>query len=217
MAKLYFYYSAMNAGKTTTLLQSEFNYRERGMKTILFTPVIDNRYESGTITSRIGLEAQAIPFDNLFDFYKYVEGELKKQKQDDDQATLLKCILVDEAQFLTKDQVFQLSDISDFLQLPVLTYGIRSDFMGEPFEGSKYLLTIAEELNEIKTICHCGRKATMNARMDPKNGNILRQGEQVGIGGNESYVSLCHRHFKEGVTGRKNGKTEKKATATATE
>ncbi len=192
MAKLYFYYSAMNAGKTTTLLQSEYNYRERGMKALLFTPLIDDRYESGTITSRIGLKAKAKSFDKTFNFYKYVEDQLKTQEN-------LKCVLVDEAQFLSKEQVFQLSDVADFLKLPVLTYGLRSDFLGEPFEGSKYLLTVAEELNEIKTICHCGRKATMNARVD-QEGNILRHGEQVEIGGNEKYISLCHRHFKQGIT-----------------
>lgn len=192
MAKLYFYYSAMNAGKTTTLLQSEYNYRERGMKTILFTPLIDDRYKLGTITSRIGLKAKATSYDNSFNFYEYIEDQLKNQEN-------LKCILVDEAQFLSKEQVLQLSDVADFLKLPVLTYGLRSDFLGEPFEGSKYLLTMAEELNEIKTICHCGRKATMNARMD-QDGKILRHGQQVEIGGNEKYISLCHRHFKQGIT-----------------
>ncbi len=191
MAKLYFYYSAMNAGKTTTLLQSEYNYRERGMKTLLFTPIIDDRYKTGTITSRIGLKADALSFDKGFDFYKYIEGHLKKENS-------LKCVLIDEAQFLSKEQVLQLSDVADFLKLPVLTYGLRSDFLGEPFEGSKYLLTIAEELNEIKTVCHCGRKATMNARVDEK-GKVLREGEQVEIGGNERYISLCHRHFKQGI------------------
>lgn len=192
MAKLYFYYSAMNAGKTTTLLQSAYNYRERGMKTLLFTPIIDDRYESGSVTSRIGLKSDAISFDKNFNFYKYVEEQLKKEEN-------VKCILIDEAQFLSKEQVLQLSDVADFLKLPVLTYGLRSDFLGEPFEGSKYLLTLAEELNEIKTICHCGRKATMNARIDDK-GTILRKGEQVEIGGNEKYISLCHRHFKQGIT-----------------
>jgi thymidine kinase len=182
----------MNAGKTTTLLQSAYNYRERGMKTLLFTPIIDDRYESGSVTSRIGLKSDAISFDKNFNFYKYVEEQLKKEEN-------VKCILIDEAQFLSKEQVLQLSDVADFLKLPVLTYGLRSDFLGEPFEGSKYLLTLAEELNEIKTICHCGRKATMNARIDDK-GTILRKGEQVEIGGNEKYISLCHRHFKQGIT-----------------
>lgn len=192
MAKLYFYYSAMNAGKTTTLLQSDYNYRERGMKTLLFTPVIDDRYEMGTITSRIGLKADAVSFDKTFNFYAHIEAHIEQEPA-------LKCILVDEAQFLSKDQVVQLSDVADFLKIPVLTYGLRSDFLGEPFEGSKYLLTFAEELHEIKTICHCGRKATMNARVDA-NGKMMVEGEQVEIGGNERYISLCHRHFKQGVT-----------------
>lgn len=188
MAKLYFYYSAMNAGKTTTLLQSSYNYQERGMRTLLFTPLIDTRYEIGTITSRIGLASDAIVFDNTFDFYSYVKKRIKDPEP-------IKCVLVDEAQFLTKDQVFQLSNVADTLNIPVLTYGLRSDFLGEPFEGSRYLLAWAEELNEIKTICHCGRKATMNARVDEK-GRMVRSGAQVQIGGNDLYVPLCHKHFK---------------------
>ena len=188
MAKLYFYYSAMNAGKTTTLLQSSYNYQERGMRTLLFIPIIDTRYEVGTITSRIGLAADAIAFDNKFDFYTYIKKMIKDPEP-------VKCVLVDEAQFLTKDQVLQLSNVADTLGIPVLTYGLRSDFMGEPFEGSKYLLAWAEELNEIKTICHCGRKATMNARVDEK-GRMVQAGAQVEIGGNDLYVPLCHKHFK---------------------
>lgn len=193
MAKLYFYYSAMNAGKTTTLLQSEYNYRERGMETLLFTPSFDDRYEKNHIVSRIGLKAPAIPFHKDFDFYGFVEKKLKEPDH------RIKCVLVDEAHFLTKKHVHQLSDIADFLGLPVLTYGLRTDFLGEPFEGSKYLLSHAEELCEIKTICHCGRKATMNARIDG-NGVMVTVGAQVEIGGNDRYVSLCHRHFKQKVT-----------------
>ncbi len=192
MAKLYFYYSAMNAGKTTSLLQSEYNYRERGMETLLFIPIFDDRFEKGYIASRIGLKAQAVPFDTDFNFYRFVEEKLKEP------GNRIKCVLVDEAHFLTKDHVGQLSDISDFLNLPVLTYGLRTDFLGEPFEGSKYLLAHAEELSEIKTICHCGRKATMNARIDEK-GAMVDAGEQVEIGGNDRYVSLCHRHFKQKI------------------
>lgn len=188
MAKLYFYYSAMNAGKTTTLLQSSYNYQERGMRTLLFIPIIDTRYEVGTITSRIGLAADAIPFDGTFDFYAYIKNTTKDLES-------VRCVLVDEAQFLTKEQVLQLSNVADTLNIPVLTYGLRSDFLGEPFEGSKYLLAWAEELNEIKTICHCGRKATMNARVDEK-GRMVRNGDQVKIGGNDLYVPLCHKHFK---------------------
>jgi thymidine kinase len=187
MAKLYFYYSAMNAGKSTILLQSAHNYNERGMQTLLYTPAIDTRYGKGKIQSRIGLHTDAIAFDSDFNLFNYTR----------DQATLfsaLGCVLIDEAQFLTKQQVMQLTDIVDQLDLPVLAYGLRSDFVGEPFEGSKYLLVWADNLVEIKTICHCGRKATMNARLDA-DGNIIKVGEQVQIGGNERYVSTCRKHF----------------------
>lgn len=188
MAKLYFYYSAMNAGKSTTLLQSDYNYRERGMDTLLFTPNIDNRFAQGAITSRIGLQANAISFDDQFNLYQCIAAQLAANPQ-------IRCILVDEAQFLTKQQVYQLSEVAEKLSLPVLCYGLRSDFMGEPFEGSKYLLAWAEELIEIKTICHCGRKATMNLRIDA-DGKAVTQGEQIEIGGNDRYISMCHRHFK---------------------
>jgi len=187
MAKLYFYYSAMNAGKSTVLLQSSHNYQERGMATVLFTPIIDTRYAPGAIHSRIGLEAQAVPFDNKFSLFDYVATN--KAKVDN-----LKCILVDEAQFLTKDQVMQLCKIVDELDIPVLAYGLRSDFLGEPFEGSLYLLAWADNLVEIKTICHCGRKATMNMRIDEHN-RPVRTGAQIEIGGNERYVSTCRKHF----------------------
>jgi thymidine kinase len=191
MAKLHFYYSAMNAGKTTTLLQSSYNYREKGMNTILFTPSIDDRYAVGTITSRIGLSSKAHPFDQKFNFYEFLVEQLN------DPSFKVHCVLIDEAQFLTKAQVYQLTDITVHLNLPVLTYGLRSDFLGEPFEGSKYLLTIAEDIKEIKTICHCGRKATMNARVD-EAGNMVTQGKQIEIGGNDRYIALCQRHFKLG-------------------
>ena len=187
MAKLYFYYSAMNAGKTTTLLQSSYNYRERGMDTLLYIPKIDTRYGQGKISSRIGLASEAIPFERDFDFYR----EIKNQKEI---LPKLTCVLVDEAQFLSKAQVLQLCRVVDELRLPVLTYGLRTDFQGETFEGSHALLALAEELSEIKTICHCGRKATMNARID-ENGNRIKEGEQVDIGGNEKYIALCRRHF----------------------
>lgn len=189
MAKLYFYYSAMNAGKSTVLLQSSYNYQERGMDTLLFTPIIDDRYSKGTIHSRIGLHAEAVSFDKNFDLYDYAS----KQKSANPK---LACVLVDEAQFLSKDQVRQLVDIVDKLNLPVLAYGLRSDFQGEPFEGSKYLLVWADNLIEIKTICHCGRKAIMNARIGA-DGKIVKVGEQVQIGGNESYISMCRKHFRE--------------------
>jgi len=189
MAKLYFYYSAMNAGKSTVLLQSSHNYAERGMQTLLFTPKIDDRYASGKIHSRIGLAADAVSFTAQDDLHAYA----KKNK-----TSLLKCVLIDEAQFLTKQQVVQLTKITDELRIPVLAYGLRTDFQGELFEGSQYLLAWAEELIEIKTICHCGSKATMNLRLD-ENGQPIKNGAQVQIGGNESYVSTCRKHFKQGV------------------
>lgn len=189
MAKLYFYYSAMNAGKSTVLLQSSYNYQERGMDTLLFTPTFDNRFGQDKISSRIGLNADAIPFDSKFNFFDYTNS-IKAQN------TKLQCILVDEAQFLNKAQVMQLTEVVDKLDLPVLTYGLRSDFLGEPFEGSQYLLIWADNLVELKTICHCGRKATMNMRMD-EDGKPTRTGAQVQIGGNERYTALCRKHFKE--------------------
>lgn len=189
MAKLHFYYSAMNAGKTTTLLQSSYNYQERGMDTLVFTPSIDNRYGDGVVTSRIGLETKAIVFskDTLIDV------EVRQRLESNSN---IKCILIDEAQFLSKAQVHQLCYITDVLGIPVLAYGLRSDFLGEPFEGSLYLLILADLLVEIKTICHCGRKATMNMRIDAQ-GNPVRIGEQVEIGGNDRYLSVCRRHFRE--------------------
>ena len=188
MAKLYFYYSAMNAGKSTVLLQSSYNYHERGMDTILFTPLIDTRYQQGKIHSRIGLAADAVPFDAKFDLYAYI----KVQKE---QNPKLQCVLVDEAQFLTKQQVYQLTNIVDELKLPVLAYGLRSDFRGEPFEGSLYLLLLADNLVEIKTICHCGKKAIMNVRVN-QHGHALKTGEQIQIGGNEKYIAMCRKHYK---------------------
>jgi thymidine kinase len=187
MAKLYFYYSSMNAGKSTSLLQSSYNYRERGMNTIVMAPELDNRYKVGQVTSRIGLESDAVSFrpgDDLF-------GEIKAALADGP----VHCVLIDEAQFLTKDQVFQLTEVADALDVPVLAYGLRTDFRGEPFEGSKYLLAWADNLKEIKAICHCGTKATMVIRMD-EYGNAIREGEQIEIGGNDRYVSMCRRHFK---------------------
>lgn len=187
--KLYFYYSAMNAGKSTTLLQSSYNYIERGMQTLLFAPKIDNRFGAPTIYSRIGLKQAAVGYDKEFDLFTYIE---EKQKE----LSSLTCVLIDEAHFLTKSQVAQLAKVANDLNLPVLCYGLRSDFMGEPFEGSSYLLAWAEELVEIKTICHCGRKATMNIRVDEK-GNPIHAGDQIAILGNASYVSACMKHFKE--------------------
>ena len=188
MAKLYFYYSSMNAGKSTALLQSSYNYRERGMNTLVLAPQFDDRYGEGKVTSRIGIEAEAHTFTNETDLFALVEGI----NRDD----ALHCVLVDEAQFLTRDQVFQVSEVTDRLNIPVLAYGLRTDFQGEPFEGSKYLLAWSDNLKEIKAICHCGTKATMVVRMD-ESGKAVTQGSQVEIGGNDRYVSMCRKHFKK--------------------
>jgi thymidine kinase len=190
MAKLYFYYSAMNAGKSTTLLQSNYNYHERGMHTLIFTPVLDNRHQTGKVASRIGLEAEAIPFDLGFKFFGYIKDAINNDRK-------IKCVLIDEAQFLTKNQVEQLANVADLLHIPVLCYGLRTDFQGELFEGSKYLLAWAQDLIEIKTICHCGSKATMVLRVD-ENQKPVRTGAQVEIGGNDRYISVCHKHFVSG-------------------
>ena len=190
MANLFFYYSSMNAGKSTTLLQASFNYHERGMKTLLLTVVFDNRFGEGKIASRIGLEAPALLFDAKTDMCALILDQMTKGKVD--------CVLIDEAQFLTKDQVWQLSDVADKHNVPVLCYGIRTDFQGELFEGSKWLLAWADKLNELKTICHCGRKAGMVLRVD-ENGTPVLEGAQVEIGGNDRYVPVCRRHFKDAM------------------
>lgn len=189
MAKLYFYYSAMNAGKSTTLLQSAYNYVERGMQSLLFAPHIDDRFGKVAIHSRIGLTQDANGFDENTNFFEQVV----KQKET---IPNLKCVLIDEVHFLKKEQVKQLTKITTDLKIPVLCYGLRSDFKGEPFEGSSYLLAWAEEITEIKTICHCGKKATMNIRID-QHGNPLEEGDQIQVGGNESYISSCMHHFRE--------------------
>jgi thymidine kinase len=188
MAKLYFYYSAMNAGKTTTLLQSAYNYHERGMATMLWTAALDDRAGAGVIGSRIGLETGAERYDARTDIRAAVEEELRKRK--------LHCILVDEAQFLTRAHVFQLASICDDLGIPVLAYGLRTDFQGNLFEGSGALLALADNLVELKAICECGRKATMNLRVDA-DGRAVKRGAQTEIGGNDRYVALCRRHFME--------------------
>ena len=188
MAKLYFNYSSMNAGKSTALLQANHNYLERGMKTKMFTFSGDNRYEENRIVSRIGISADALPFSEDTDLFQSLI-------EDKDQMEI-KCVLIDEAQFLTKKQVAQLGKIADELDTAVLAFGIRTDFQGELFEGSKYLLAWADNLKEIKTVCWCGRKATMVVRLD-KEGNIVSQGEQLEIGGNEKYVPLCRAHFNK--------------------
>ncbi len=189
MAKLYFYYSAMNAGKTTTLLQSAHNYRERGMRVVILTPQLDHRAGSGIVASRIGLSAQGMSFDRDADLERLL-------RQDIDAHGPLHCVLLDEAQFLTRVQVWQLGEVVDALRVPVLCYGLRTDFLGELFEGSQYLLAWADELEEIKTICHTGKKATMTVRVDDQ-GHAVQQGPQVQIGGNERYVSVSRAEFKK--------------------
>ena len=189
MAKVYFYYSAMNAGKTTALLQSDYNYRERGMHTLLYTPAIDDRAAPGRVRSRIGLEASARSFTS--------ESDLKAEVTAAHEAKRVHCVLVDEAQFLSKEQVRGLTDVADFLDIPVLCYGLRTDFRGELFEGSHYLLAWADDIKEIKTMCPSGRKATMVLRVN-QDGAVVREGAQIEIGGNERYVSVSRRFFKEG-------------------
>ena len=189
MAKLFFYYSAMNAGKSTVLLQSHHNYIERGMETLLYTAALDNRCGYGMISSRIGLKQEALTYDEEFNFFEDVSKRKVQMKS-------LACILIDEAQFLSKKHVLELCKIPDKLGIPVLAYGLRTDFRGELFEGSQYLLGLAEELIEIKTICTCGRKATMNLRMDT-NGQPMLEGDQIEVGGNETYVALCRRCFDQ--------------------
>jgi thymidine kinase len=193
MAKLYFYYSAMNAGKTTTLLQSAHNYRERGMRVLILTPRLDDRAGSGTVASRIGLKAVGHAFQRGDDLEQAIRLDIAEHGK-------LDCVLVDEAQFLSKAQVWQLSEVVDALRVPVLCYGLRTDFRGELFEGSQYLLAWADELSEIKTICHSGKKATMTVRVDDA-GRAVQQGPQVEIGGNERYVSVSRAEFKKVMRG----------------
>lgn len=192
MAKLYFHYATMNAGKSTLLLQAAYNYRERGMNTLLYTAQFDDRAGSGNIGSRIGLKTEARTFNgdtNLFSEIK--EHQLHENTH---------CVFVDEAQFLTEEQVWQLARSADRLGVPVMCYGLRTDFQGKLFPGSQALLAIADELREVRTICRCGRRATMVVRLDG-NGNVVKDGDQIAIGGNDKYVSLCRRHFEE-ETGR---------------
>jgi thymidine kinase len=188
MAKLYFYYAAMNAGKSTTLLQADFNYRERGMQTMLWTAAVDDRAGLGTIGSRIAISAPARTFDENVDLYDEIGEELKKRELD--------CILVDEAQFLTQRHVLQLCEIADQIGIPVLCYGLRTDFQAKLFPGSAALLALADRLVELKAVCECGRKATMNLRVD-EQGHAVAEGEQTEIGGNDRYIALCRRHFFE--------------------
>lgn len=189
MAKLYFYYASMNAGKSSHLLQADFNYRERGMRTMLWTAALDSR-SAGMVRSRIGLESEAHRFAPGTDLWAEVSAAHAGGKLD--------CVLVDEAQFLTPDQVWQLARLADESGIPVLCYGLRTDFQGELFPGSAVLLGIADALVELKAVCHCGRKATMNLRVD-ESGAAVRQGAQTEIGGNDRYVALCRKHFSEAL------------------
>lgn len=190
MAQLYFYYSAMNAGKSTALLQSSYNYHERGMRTLVYTAEIDNRFGAGKVSSRIGLSSPAKLYNNATSLY----GEINAEHQ----LEPVHCVLVDESQFLTRDQVRALSEVVDHLDIPVLCYGLRTDFRGELFIGSQYLLAWCDKLVELKTICHCGRKASMVLRLD-ESGKPFEEGEQVQIGGNERYVSVCRKHYYEAL------------------
>ena len=178
----------MNAGKSTTLLQSSYNYQERGMNTLVYTAAIDNRYGVGKVASRIGISQEAKLFHPNTDLWSEITQHIEKQT--------LHCILIDEAQFLTKEQVYQLSEIVDKQHIPVLCYGLRTDFQAELFEGSKYLLAWADQLEELKTICYCGRKANFVIRMN-EQGEAIADGEQIQIGGNDTYLSVCRRHYKE--------------------
>ena len=191
MAKLYFYYSSMNAGKSTTLLQADFNYRERGMRTMLWTAELDTRSQ-GMIRSRIGLEAKAHLYRPETDLWDAIHAAHLAEP--------LHCVLIDEAQFLTKAQVWQLARLADKAGIPVLCYGIRTDFQGELFPGSAALLGIADALVELKAVCHCGRKASMNLRVDT-DGKPVAEGAQTEIGGNDRYLALCRRHFSEALEG----------------
>jgi thymidine kinase len=193
VAKLYFYYSSMNAGKSTSLLQAAWNYRERGLQPLLLTPELNTRDGDGCIASRIGLSASATTFSPAASLLTLIRQQAASRA--------VSCVFVDEAQFLTRRQVYDLGEVADGLNVPVLCYGLRTDFQGNLFEGSQHLLAWADVLSEIKTICHCGRKATMVLRID-EQGRPIRSGEQIRIGGNESYVSVCRRHFKEGLAER---------------
>ncbi|MEP7704950.1 thymidine kinase [Paraglaciecola sp. 25GB23A] len=188
MAQLYFYYSAMNAGKSTSLLQSAYNYAERGMNAEIYTAALDNRFGEGQVASRIGLKATAHLFNSQSQLWNEI-SQLHAKKP-------IHCLFIDEAQFLNKQQVQQLIAVVDELDVPVLAYGLRTDFLGETFEGSRYLLAWADKLIELKTVCHCGRKANFVVRID-QNGQAAKEGEQVEVGGNDRYESMCRKHFRE--------------------
>jgi len=190
MAKLYFSYATMNAGKSTLLLQASYNYQERGMRTAIFIASFDDRAGQGRISSRIGLTSEAIAFDHTDDLYRHIEALMA------DGGGEIACVFVDEAQFLSEEQVWQLARVADRLSIPVMAYGLRTDFQGKLFPGSKALLAIADEMREVRTICHCGRKATMVVRLGA-DGKVAKSGAQVEIGGNDKYVSYCRRHWDD--------------------
>jgi thymidine kinase len=190
MAKLYFNYSTMNAGKSTLLLQASYNYRERGMGTFLLTAALDDRAGKNKVASRLGIDQKATGYSETDDLYEIIYRQVK--------TTPTSCIFIDEAQFLTPEQVWQLARVVDDLDVPVMAYGLRVDFMGQTFPGSASLLALADEMREIKTICHCGKKATMVVRQDA-DGNVQTDGDQILIGGNDTYVSLCRRHWRQAM------------------
>lgn len=192
MAKLYFHYSTMNAGKSTMLLQASYNYQERGMRTVILIAAFDDRAGRGKISSRIGLSADAIPFEAGDDLFAIVERLHAEEP--------IHCVFVDEANFMTREHVWQLAHIVDRMNLPVMVYGLRTDFRGKLFPASQELLAIADELREVRTICHCGRKATMVVRLDAE-GRVLHEGAQIEVGGNDKYVSLCRRHWEDAMAG----------------
>jgi thymidine kinase len=187
MAKLYFHYATMNAGKSTMLLQASYNYRERGMRTVIFIAALDERAGKNRVASRIGLSSEALPFGPADDLLEAIRTMHEEEP--------IACVFVDEAQFLSAEQVWQLARVSDRIGIPVMAYGLRTDFQGKLFPGSLELLAIADELREVRTICFCGRKATMVVRVD-EAGEVIREGAQVEVGGNEKYVSLCRRHWE---------------------
>lgn len=188
MAQLYFYYSAMNAGKSTSLLQSAYNYKERGMRAEIFTAAFDDRFGIGKVASRIGLEADAHLYEQNTNMLEQIQALAESGNID--------CVFIDEAQFLSKEQVRQLTEVVDNLNIPVLAYGLRTDFLGETFEGSRCLLAWADKMFELKTVCHCGRKANFVVRRD-EHGKPVNQGAQVQVGGNDTYESMCRKHFRE--------------------
>jgi thymidine kinase len=194
MAKLYFRYAAMNSGKSLDLLKVAYNYKEKNKNVLILSSSLDNRFGEGFVASRIGVKEPAIMFSMTDELFNTVENYIKTNG-------LIDCLLVDECQFLTKTQVKQLADVVDCMNIPTICYGLRVDYKGEPFEGSCWLMALADTIEEIKTICHCGKKATMNMRVI--DGKAVYEGEQVVIGGNETYVSVCRKHFTEGNFGQK--------------